>query len=111
MELHTLSFQELKKVAKNHTPKIKKYYIKSRLELIQLLTMPVLPDSYRIEKMTIQELRDEAKAKGHTTGIWRMLRSELVDLLYPSSQENNKDNNGGEKHNNPQKGEGEKVGV
>jgi hypothetical protein len=73
--------------------------------------MEVLPESYKIEKMTIHELRDEARARGHTKGIWRMLRSELIELLYPSSKQNDENDNGGQKHDNPEKGDGEKVGV
>jgi len=111
MDLHSLTFQQLKQVAKNHVPKIKQYYIKPRIELIRLLTMEVLPESYKIEKMTIHELRDEARSRGHTKGIWRMLRTELIELLYPSSKQNNKDDDSGQKHDNPEKGDGEKVGV
>lgn len=111
MDYHTMTFQELKKVARDHTPKIKQYYIKSRLELITLLTMPALPESYRIEKMTIQELRDEAKKRGHTKGIWKLLRSDLVDLLYPSTQQNNKNNDSGQKHDDPQKCDSDEIGV
>jgi hypothetical protein len=73
--------------------------------------MEVLPESYKIEKMTIHELRDEARSRGHTKGIWRMLRTELIELLYPSSKQNDEDDNGGQKHDNPEKGDGEKVGV
>jgi hypothetical protein len=106
MDVHSMSFQELKIVAKNHRPRIKQYYIKSRLELIQLLTMNQLPQSYIIEKKTIQELRSEAKAKGFAGGIWKMNRADLVGLLYPGPNQNDQDNDGGQKHDYPQKGEG-----
>jgi len=102
-----MSFQDLKAVAKNHRPRIKHYYIKSRLQLIQLLSMNELPQSYIIEKKTIQELRDEAKVKGFAAGIWKMSRVELVDLLYPSPDENHQNNDGGEKHDYPQKRKGD----
>ena len=69
MDLHSLSLQELKKVARDHKPKIKHYYVKSRLELIQLLSLKELPQEYIIEKMTIEELRVEAKTRGITKGI------------------------------------------
>lgn len=110
MDYHRLSFQELKLVAKDHRPRIKQYYIKSRLELLNLLTMKNLPDSYRIEKLTIQELRAEAKAKG-VPGIWKMLRSDLLELLYPSSQKNNKNDDGGKEHDDPQESECDEVRV
>ena len=105
-----MTFQELKLVAKEHRPRIKQYYIKSRLELLTLLTMAELPDSYRVQKLTIQELRAEAKVKG-IPGIWKMLRSELVDVLYPSSQKDDKDDNRGKKHDDPEESESEEVGV
>ena len=106
-----MTFQELKKVARDHKPKIKQYYIKSRIELIQLLLMAKLPHHYIIEKMTIEELRAEAKSRGLTKGIWKLLRSELVELLYPSSKKNNKNDDSGEKHNNPQKTDSDNVGI
>jgi hypothetical protein len=73
--------------------------------------MAELPDSYRIEKLTIEELRKEAKSKGLNMNIWNMKRSELVELLYPSSQEDNKDNDSGKKHDHPQKSESKNVGI
>jgi hypothetical protein len=73
--------------------------------------MAELPDSYRIEKLTIEELRKEAKSKNLNVNIWNMRRSELVQLLYPSSQEDNKDNDGGKKHDDPQKCESKDVGI
>ena len=106
-----MSLVELKKLAKEHTPKIKQYYIKSRVELIQLLSMKELPESFRIEKMTIAELRKEAKSRNLGVNIWNMRKKELLELLYPSAEENNKYNENGEKHNCPQKGDCEDVGV
>ena len=103
MDLHSLSLQELKKVARDHKPKIKHYYVKSRLELIQLLSLKELPQQYIIEKMTIEELRAEAKLRGITKGIWKLSRPQFIELLYPSSQQNNQNDNGGEKHDNPKK--------
>ncbi len=105
-----MTLPELKEQAKNHVPKIKHYYIKTRLELIKILTMETLPDSFRIEKLTIQELRNEAKSKG-LPNIWKLRRGELLELLYPSPQEDNQDNDCGEKHDTPKKGEGKKVRV
>ena len=101
-----MSFQELKIMAKNHRPRIKQYYIKSRLELIRLLSLKELPQSFVIEKKTIQELREEAKARGFAGGVWKMSRADLISVLYPGPNQNDQDNDGGQKHDYPQKGEG-----
>jgi len=110
MDYHSMTLPELKEQAKNNVPKIKHYYIKTRLELIKLLTMDTLPDSFRIEKLTIQQLRDEARNKG-LPNIWKLRRTELIELLYPSPQKDDKDNDGGKKHDTPQEGEGKKVRI
>jgi hypothetical protein len=106
-----MSLVDLKQVAKEHRPRIKQYYIKSRLELIQILSMPVLPESFRIEKLTIAELRKEAKVKGISSNIWNLRKAELVELLYPGPQQNNKDYDSGKKHDDPEKSECKDVGV
>jgi hypothetical protein len=101
MEYHSMSLMELKQVAKEHTPKIKQYYIKSRLELIKLLSMKEFPEEMILEKKTITELRKEAQNRG-LANIWKLKRSELMELLYPSSQQNNQYNDDRKKHDNPQ---------
>jgi hypothetical protein len=78
-----MSIVELKQVAK--TRAIKMYYTKKRIELIRLLSMPDLPDSFKIEKLTIVQLREEAKKKG-LRGFWGLSRDEMVALLYPDGQ-------------------------
>jgi hypothetical protein len=103
MDLHSMSLQELKKVAKEHRPKIKHYYVKSKLELIRLLSLKELPEEYIIEKMTIEELREEAKRRGINKGIWKLSRPQFIELLYSSLQQNNQNNYGGEKHDDPKK--------
>ena len=110
MDYHSMSLAELKLQAKNHTPRIKQYYIKSRLDLIKLLSMKELPVEMVIAKKTIAELRKEAQAR-KLPNIWKLRRSELVELLYPSSEQNNQNNDDGKEHNNPEKGESDKVGV
>ena len=110
MDYHSMSLVELKQAAKNHDPKIKQYYVKSRLELIKLLSMKEFPVEMLISKKTIADLRKEAQNR-KLPNIWKLRRSELVELLYPSSQQNNQNNNSGEKHNNPEKGERDEVGV
>jgi len=106
-----MSFQELKIVAKNRRPRIKQYYIKSRVELIRLLSLNELPQAYLIEKKTIQELREEAKVRGFANGIWKMSRTELVELLYPSTNQDNQNDDSGKKHNHPQTGETNQIGI
>jgi len=78
--LSSLSLVDLKQLAKGR--RIKQYYIMKRHQLIQILALPELPESYRREKLTIQELREEAKRKG-IRGFWSLHREELLNLLYP----------------------------
>lgn len=106
MDYESMSLVELKQLAKNHIPKIKQYYVKSRSELIQILSMKEFPETMKIEKMRIGELRDLARKQGHLN-IWKMRRKELLDLLYPSTQQNNQNNDGAEKHDNPEGSKGE----
>lgn len=81
-QLHSLSFAELKKMAKGR--RIKKYYVMPRAELLHLLSLPELPKSIVVEKLTIVQLRAEAKQK-NIRGFWNMSRGELVNLLYPQT--------------------------
>ena len=78
-----MSLADLKQIARDRTPKIKKYYIIPRAKLIELLMMDKLPDSFIIEKKTIHELRKEAQAK-QLPNIWNLKRCELMELLYPT---------------------------
>ncbi len=105
-----MSLVDLKKAAKEHTPKIKQYYIKSRLELIKILSMTEFTHEMILEKKTLTELRKEAQDRNFRN-IWNLRRSELVELLYPSTKQNDEDNNDGKKHNNPQKCKSNQVGV
>lgn len=79
--LETLSLVELKKIAQAR--RIKQYYIKKREELIALLKMEELPFQFTLEKMTIAELRDQAKEKG-LRGFWSLHRDDLIKVLYPN---------------------------
>lgn len=83
-----MSLVELKQVAK--TRRIKMYYTKKRVELIRLLSMPELPDSYKIEKLTILQLREQAKERG-MRGFWKLSRDELVKVLYPLGSQVNEE--------------------
>ena len=105
-----MSLVELKQVAKNHVPKIKQYYIKSKLELIQILTLKDFPEEMIVSKKKISELRKEAQAR-NLPGIWNLRRAELVDLLYPSTNQNNQDHNNRQKHDHPQKGERHQIRI
>jgi hypothetical protein len=82
MDLHTLSLVELKQRAKGR--RIKQYYIMKRLQLIQLLSLPELPQTLLLEKLTIVELREEAKSRG-IRGFWGLSRGDLLEMLYPTS--------------------------
>ncbi len=99
-----MSLVELKQCARDHKPKIKQYYTKRRHELIQLLSMKELPQSFILEKKKRSELIQEAKAKGYTA-IWNLKKQELIELLYPSSKEYKQNHNHAEKHNHPEHGE------
>lgn len=104
MDCHSMSLIELKQTAKDHKPPIKYYYIKSRLELIQILSMKDFPESFVLQKKTIVELRKEAIARGHKH-IWKLKKAELMDLLYPRSNKNNHYDNHAEEHDDPKKSE------
>lgn len=110
MDVHSLSLVELKQLAKTHSPSIKYYYIKSRLELIQILTMKEFPEQMKVDKMTIHQLRKEAREKGHLN-VWKMRRPQLVDLLYPSTNQDNHNNDHTKKHNDPKAGECKEVRI
>jgi hypothetical protein len=103
MDYTTMSLVELKKHAQAR--KIKQYYVMKRLPLIHLLSMEELPMSFKIEKMTIHDLRDEAKRKG-IRGFWSLHRDELVTLLYPSAQQEGENPN---QQDSPQNGESKQV--
>lgn len=104
MDYHSMSLVELKQAAKDHKPPIKHYYIKSRLELIQILSMKEFPASFVLQKKTIAELRKEAIARGHKH-IWKLKKAELMDLLYPRANKDNQNDNHAEEHDDPKKSE------
>ena len=110
MDYNSMPLAELKQEAKNHVPKIKQYYIKSRAELIAILSMEEFTDTMKAEKMRIDELRKEASSRGHKN-VWKMRRAELMTLLYPSPHKNRQDDNHAQKHDNPEAGERKEVGV
>jgi hypothetical protein len=113
-----MSVVELKLAAKAR--RIKQYYIMRRPELIRLLSMKTLPESYRIEKMTIQSLREVAREKG-IRGVWALPREKLVELLFPdyhsgdvhqtAADKDEKNQGHADKHDDPQKHDAEDVRV
>ena len=110
MDYAKMCLAELKSAAKVHRPPIKYYYVKSRKELIEILSMPQLPDTMIKEKLRIQDLRAQAKAR-NIPNIWRMRRVELISLLYPDPKEDNQNDDDAQEHNTPKKGESKNVRV
>jgi len=112
----TMYLSELKLIAK--TRRIKMYYIKSKEELIGLLTMKELPLEMRIEKMTNKQLQVEAKNRG-ITGVTGLRRPALINLLFPktedvsktTSDENQEDQSQTDKHHQPEEHDPEEIGV
>ena len=107
---------DLKLIAK--TRRIKMYYVKTKEELVTLLTMKELPEAMKVEKMTIHQLRAEAKRR-NVVGFWNLRRGALVDLLFPNVQDVNKttpnqyeqDEGETNKHHQPEEHDPEEVGV
>jgi hypothetical protein len=106
MDYESLSLVELKQLAKNHTPKIKQYYVKSKAELIAILSMTEFPEEMKIAKMRMADLREEAKKRGHSN-FWKMRRDQLVELLYASPEKNDENDNHTEEHDDPEERERE----
>lgn len=92
-----MSLVELKQLAK--TKRIKQYYIMKRADLIELLTMEELPFKYRVEKMTITEMRAIAKQRG-MRGFWGLSKDQLAEKLFTSHDEQQDDGKACE-HQNP----------
>lgn len=120
-DLASLSLVELKKLAKVHEPPIKYYYVKSKSELLELLTMKEFPETMKIEKKKLSELRTEAIDKGYRN-VWKLRRRELLELLYPEesqhipvtptnlsprSNKDDEDNDHTQKHDDPEESERE----
>ena len=105
MDYHSMSLVELKQAARDHKPSIKHYYMKSRVDLIQILSMKELPESFILQKKTIAELRKEAISRGYKH-IWKLKKAELMELLYPRANKDNQNNNHTKEHDYPEKSEG-----
>ena len=112
--MDNLSLVELKQHAKKL--RIKQYYIMKRAQLIELLTLAELPQSFKVEKMTIHQLRAEAKKK-NIKGIWGLKREQLVDILFPKNvdkaapDQDEQDQGKTQEHHDPQEHDPKNVGV
>lgn len=102
-----MSLVELKQAAKGR--RIKQYYIMKRHQLIHLLSMPALPESYRLEKLTIHELREQAREKG-LRGFWGLHRDELMALLYPDNRLSPQNEENASQHESPHNKDAHEVG-
>lgn len=112
MDLITLSSKslvDLKKLAKGR--RIKQYYIMKRHDLIRILSLPELPQTMILEKLTITHLRAKAKEKG-LHGFWTLNRQALLELLYPAGalEKKNQDGTDPEKHKEPQSCDSDEKG-
>jgi hypothetical protein len=105
---------DLKLIAK--TRRIKMYYVKTKEELVALLAMPELPQAMKVEKMTIHDLRKEARAR-NVTGFWSLRRGDLVRLLFPENvnqatpNEDKEDQGKANEHHQPEEHDPKEVGV
>lgn len=72
--------------------------------------MKSFPEEMLLEKKTIAELRKEAQDR-KLPNIWKLRRAELLELLHPSSKQDDKNDNDRQKHDDPEEREGEEVGV
>ena len=106
MEYESMSLVELKKVARDHVPKIKSYYTMKRKALIEILSLKEFPERMKAEKMRVEELRNEAKSRG-LKGFWKLDKDSLIEMLYPSSQQYNKNDDHAKEHDDPQASESE----
>ena len=108
MNYDAMSLLELKQLAKSKGY-IKLYYVLPKAELVRILSLPEPPLEMRLAKMTIKDLRAEAKSRG-LNGFWNKPRAELLDMLYPNAGGNETSPNQNEKnqcntyeHNDPER--------
>ena len=78
--MESMEYAELKQLAKER--RIKKYYVMPKAELVKLLSMPELPQTYAIAKKTYKELLKEAQEK-NIVRSWTKTKQELIEILYP----------------------------
>jgi predicted HTH domain antitoxin len=101
-----MSLVELKQIAKERRY-IKLYYVLPKDELVRILSLPEPPLGMKLSKMTIKQLREEAKQRG-IHGFWNLSRADLLQLLYPSvnnktsTHKDQQDQGYANEHNDPQ---------
>lgn len=101
-----MSLVELKHIAKERRY-IKLYYVLPKEELVRILSLPEPPLEMKLSKMTIKQLRAEAKSRD-IHGFWTLSRTELLHLLYPSvnnktaSDKNQENQSHTDEHNDPE---------
>lgn len=103
-----MSLVELKQIAKERRY-IKLYYVLPKEELVRILSLPEPPLEMKLSKLTIKQLREEAKQRG-IHGFWNLSRAELLQLLYPTaavhnktaSDKNQEDQGHADEHNDPE---------
>ena len=118
-DLNDLPLSALKRLVVERGIKLKQYYILPKAELVRILSMPELPSRYRIEKMTIIELREVAKQR-KLRGFWPLNKEQLTRMLFPeednaventASHQHEKNDGQAGKHQNPEDQDTDKVGV
>lgn len=101
-----MSLVELKQIAKERRY-IKLYYVLPKEELVRILSLPEPPLEMKLSKMTIKQLREEAKMRD-IHGFWNLSRADLLQLLYPAgnnktASDKNQENQGhANEHNDPE---------
>ena len=102
MDYHLMEYCELKQEARER--RIKMYYVMRKCQLIYLLSMKELPEKYIVEKKTIKQLREEARAR-KIPQVYLLHRQALVDALYPhlgnTREKNDQNHDCAKKHDNP----------
>ena len=118
-DLNSLPLSALKKLVVERGLKLKNYYILPKAKLVEFLSMAELPSRYRIEKMTIVELRDLAKQR-KLRGFWGLNKEQLTRMLFPedndtventSTHQHEKNDGKACKHQDPENQDTDKVGV
>lgn len=119
-DLNSLPLSALKKMVVQRGIKLKQYYILPKAKLVELLSMPEIPLKYRIEKMTIIQLRELAQQRD-LRGFWGLNKDQLIRMLFPeddvdavenAATHRHEENDGkAGKHQNPQDEDPNKVWV
>lgn len=118
-DLNSLPLSALKKLVVERGIKLKQYYILPKAELVRILSMPELPSRYKIEKMTIIELREVARQR-ELRGFWNLNKYQLTRMLFPenddaventASHQHEKNDSQASKHQNPENQDANKVRV